>query len=67
LQTVLFTTIQSEGKTVASKSMTGKDGGRKLAADAGRAKHKHGSEPQKERTVERGSARRAGSSKQRKG
>ena len=48
-----------------TKSMTGKDGGRKLAADHGRAKAKSGGEPQsKTRT---GSSRRTGSSKQRKG
>jgi hypothetical protein len=50
-----------------TKSMTGKDGGRKLATGAGRAKQKSGGEPQKERAVERGAARRTGSSKQRKG
>jgi hypothetical protein len=46
-----------------SKSMKGKDGGRKLAADHGRAKQKSGGEAQKERTVPRGSGRRSGSSK----
>lgn len=50
-----------------TKSMMGKDGGRKLAAGAGRGKNKHGSEPQKDRPVQRGMARRSGSSKQRKG
>jgi hypothetical protein len=48
-----------------SKSMRGSDGGRKLAADHGRAKAKSGGEPQgKNRT---GSSRRTGSSKQRQG
>jgi hypothetical protein len=47
--------------------MTGRDGGRKLASGAGRGKQKSGGEAQKDRVVERGSSRRAGSSKQRKG
>ena len=47
--------------------MTGRAGGRKLVADAGRGKQKSGGESQKQRVVERGSARRTGSSKQRKG
>jgi hypothetical protein len=46
-----------------SKSDTGRDGGRKLAADHGRNKHKTGGEPQKERVVPRGSGGRTGSSK----
>jgi hypothetical protein len=46
-----------------SKSMKGSDGGRKLAADHGRAKQKSGGEPQKERPVPRGTGRRSGSSK----
>jgi hypothetical protein len=50
-----------------SKSMTGKDGGRKLASDHGRSKEKSGGEAQKGRTVARGSGSRTGSSKQRKG
>jgi len=50
-----------------SKSMTGSEGGRKLASDHGRAKQKSGGEPQKVREVPRGSGRRAGSSKQKKG
>jgi hypothetical protein len=49
-----------------SKSMTGKDGERKLAAGHGRAKAKSGGEAQKQ-TRNRGAARRTGSSKQRKG
>jgi hypothetical protein len=48
-----------------SKSMTGKDGGRKLAAGHGRAKQKSGGEPQKVRTVPRGLGGRTGSSKKR--
>jgi len=47
--------------------MMGKDGGRKLASGAGRKTHKSGGEPQKVRAVERGTSRRAGSTKQRKG
>jgi hypothetical protein len=50
-----------------SKSMKGSDGGRKLAADHGRAKQKSGGEPQKKRPVPRGAGRRTGSSKQTKG
>jgi hypothetical protein len=50
-----------------SKSMTGKDGDRKLAAGHGRAKQKSGGEPQKETGRPRGASRRTGSSKQRKG
>jgi hypothetical protein len=46
-----------------SKSMTGKDGKRKLAADHGRAKKKSGGEPQKETAAPRGMGRRTGSSK----
>jgi hypothetical protein len=49
-----------------SKSMAGKDGGRKLATGHGRAKQKSGGEPQK-KTRHRGASRRTGSSKQRKG
>ncbi len=48
-----------------TKSMTGSDGGRKLAAGAGREKHKSGGEPQKQ--TARGYVGRSGSSKQRKG
>jgi hypothetical protein len=48
-----------------SKSMTGKDGQRKLASDHGRAKEKSGGEPQKKNRTS--AARRTGSSKQRKG
>ena len=47
-----------------SKSMTGKDGGRKLASGAGRTKAKSGGEPQKD--TSQGSSSRTGSSKQRK-
>jgi hypothetical protein len=50
-----------------TKSMIGSDGGRKLAAAAGRSKQKSGGEPQKKREVPRGSGRRTGSAKQRKG
>lgn len=50
-----------------SKSMTGNDGGRKLAGGAGRAKAKSGGEPQKETKDPRTSSKRTGSSKQRKG
>jgi hypothetical protein len=46
-----------------SKSMKGNDGQRKLASGHGRAKQKSGGEPQKQRTVPRGTGRRAGSSK----
>jgi hypothetical protein len=46
-----------------SKSMTGRDGGRKLAANHGRGKHKTGGEAQKETGAERGSSRRTGSSR----
>jgi hypothetical protein len=49
-----------------SKSMTGKDGGRKLAAGAGRAKHKSAGEPQRETKDPRDARPRTGSSKQRK-
>ena len=48
-----------------TKSMSGKDGGRKLAAGAGRAKAKSGGEPKKE--TSRGTTKGSGSSKQRKG
>jgi hypothetical protein len=48
-----------------SKSMTGREGGRKLAADHGRKKHKGGGERQK--NTRPGAALRTGSSKQRKG
>jgi hypothetical protein len=48
-----------------TKSMTGSDGRRKLAAGAGRQKQKSGGEPQKQTT--RVYARRTGSSRQRKG
>jgi hypothetical protein len=47
-----------------SKSMTGSDGGRKLAAGHGRKKNKSGGESQKDRVVPRGSGRRTGSSKE---
>jgi hypothetical protein len=49
-----------------AKSKSDKDpaGNRKLAADHGRKKRKSGGEPQKQRTVPRGSGRRPGSSKQ---
>ena len=50
-----------------SKSMVGKDGGRKLAAGAGREKQKSGGEAQRPSAVTRGSGGRTGSSKQRKG
>jgi hypothetical protein len=46
-----------------SKSMKSADGDRKLATNHGRAKQKSGGESQKQRTVPRGSGRRAGSSK----
>jgi len=46
-----------------SKSMRGSEGGRKIAADHGRKKHKSGGEPQKVTGVPRGSGRRTGSSK----
>ena len=53
------------GKT---KSMTGKDGGRKLASDAGRQSRKSGGEPKKPATeTNTNRSRRTGSSKQRKG
>jgi hypothetical protein len=56
-----------EDSTMAkSKSMTGSDGGRKLAADHGRAKAKSGGESKK-KTKSAGVGRRTGSSKQRKG
>jgi hypothetical protein len=47
-----------------SKSMTGNDGGRKLASGHGRSKRKTGGEAQKKRTVPRGLGRRTGSSKE---
>jgi hypothetical protein len=47
-----------------SKSMSSADGGRKLASGHGRKKQKSGGEPQKKRTVPRGSGRRTGSSKE---
>ena len=50
-----------------TKSMTGKEGGRKLASDAGRKKAKSGGEAQKETGNPRGSSKRTGSSKQPKG
>jgi hypothetical protein len=50
-----------------TKSMTGKDGGRKLATGAGRKTHKSGGEPQKQTINLGASRRRTGSSKQRKG
>jgi hypothetical protein len=46
-----------------SKSMKGSDGGRKLAADHGRKKHKTGGESQKDTGAPRGTARRTGSTK----
>jgi hypothetical protein len=49
-----------------TKSMVGSDGGRKLASDAGRSKHKSAGEPQKKGT-RRGGSSRTGSLKQRKG
>jgi hypothetical protein len=49
-----------------TKSMTGKNGGRKLASNAGRGKQKSGGEPQKETKDPRKSRLRTGSSKQRK-
>jgi hypothetical protein len=49
-----------------SKSLTGKEGGRKLASGHGRAKAKSGGEPQKKDT-RAGAAGRTGSSKHRKG
>jgi hypothetical protein len=59
--------MKEVGVAKKSKSMKGADGGRKLAAGAGRRKQKAGGEAQKVRVVERGTGRRAGSSKQRKG
>ena len=50
-----------------TKSMTGNDGARKLASGAGRTKAKSGGEPQKDTGAPRGTSRRTGSSKQRKG
>jgi len=50
-----------------SKSMKGRDGERKLAADHGRGKHKAGGEAKKARPVPRGIGGRTGSSKQRVG
>lgn len=53
-----------------SKSMTGSDGGRKLASGAGRTKAKSGGEPQKPRDPDPHPDERpgrTGSSKQRKG
>jgi hypothetical protein len=41
--------------------------GRKLAADYGRKKQKSAGEPQKDRPIPRGTGRRKGSAKQRKG
>ena len=49
-----------------SKSMTGKDGERKLASDHGRGKANSGGEPQK-KTTQAGASGKTGSSKQRKG
>jgi hypothetical protein len=46
-----------------TKSMTGKDGKRKLQSDHGRGKHNTGGESQKDRVVPRGSGGRTGSSK----
>jgi hypothetical protein len=51
-------------KATKTKSMQGKDGERKLAADHGRSKQKSGGQAQKKRTVPRGSGRRSGSSKE---
>jgi hypothetical protein len=48
-----------------SKSMKGKDTERKLASGHGRTKAKSGGEPQKQ--TGKGSGRRTGSSKQKKG
>jgi hypothetical protein len=48
-----------------SKSMTGNDGGRKLASGHGRKKHKAAGEPQKQTKAR--TAGRSGSPKQRKG
>jgi len=50
-----------------TKSMTSKNGGRKLAADAGRGKQKSGGEAQRPTKDPGESRRRTGSSKQRKG
>jgi hypothetical protein len=50
-----------------TKSMRGKQGGRKLAAKAARKTQKSGGEPQKGTARSRGSSRRTRSSKQRKG
>jgi hypothetical protein len=49
-----------------SKSMKGRDGERKLAAQHGREKAKSGGEPKKKSDVPRDEAGRSGSSKQRK-
>ena len=49
-----------------SKSMKGSDGGRKLAAGAGRAKHKSAGEPQRKTKGPRDAQPRTGSSKQRR-
>jgi hypothetical protein len=57
----------TEKVVTMSKAMTGKQGGRKLAAQAGRSKHKSGGEPQKETKDPRIARPRTGSSKQRKG
>ena len=56
----------SSGKT-KTKSQRSADGTRKLAADHGRKKPKAGGEAQKETGTPRGTGRRTGSSKQRKG
>jgi hypothetical protein len=50
-----------------TKSMAGKDGGRKLATDAGRKHQKSGGESKKVEQTSAGMSRRSGSSKQRKG
>jgi hypothetical protein len=50
-----------------TKSMTGSDGGRKLASGAGRAKANRGGEAKKKTKDPRESSKRTGSSKQRKG
>jgi hypothetical protein len=59
-------TTTRKSRNMKSKSMTGKDGGRKLAAGAGRAKHKSAGEPQRETKDPRDTRPRTGSSKQRK-
>lgn len=66
IATAVFLRTKGEIAMAKSKSMTGKDGERKLAADHGRAKHKGGGEPQKQDT-HAGTGGKTGSSKQRKG